>query len=319
MKNNYLQLQFKKMNKITVLLAGLLFFGLASKAQNDTVSAWTTSGDASLMFSQASFTNWAAGGENNITLNGFINLYAKYEKNKSKWENMLALVYGQTKTGTREFRKSEDKIDFSSSYGIKAADKWYYSALFNFKTQFSAGYDYPNDVDSTKVKISDFLAPAYSSIGLGMEYSPNDFLSLYLSPITARFIFVNNQDLANKGAFGVDPAEYDGQGNIIKEGKKVKNEFGAYFRFILKKNIIKNVDLQTKLELFSDYFNNPQNIDVNWDTMINFTINEWLAANFGLQMVYDDDIPIKDKDGNIGPRTQIMQLLGIGISYKFLK
>ncbi|MCK4406540.1 MAG: DUF481 domain-containing protein, partial [Bacteroidales bacterium] len=98
-----------------------------------------------------------------------------------------------------------------------------------------------------------------------------------------------------------------------------KNEFGAYFRFIFKKNIIKNVDLQTKLELFSDYFDNPQNIDVNWDTMINFTINEWLAANFGLQMIYDDDIPIKDKDGNIGPRTQIMQLLGIGISYKFLK
>ncbi len=306
------------MKKIIVLLAGLLFFGLASKAQNDTVSAWTTSGDASLLFSQASFTNWAAGGENNITLNGFINLYEKYEKNKSKWKNMLALVYGQTKTGTREFRKSEDKIDFSSGYGLKAADKWYYSALFNFKSQFATGYNYHDNVDSTKVKISNFLAPAYTSIGLGMEYSPYDFLSFYLSPITERLIIVNDQDLANKGAFGVAPAEYNGQGNIIKEGEKVKNEFGVFFRILFRKEIIKNVDLQTKLELFSDYFNNPQNIDVNWDTMINFTINEWLAANFGLQMVYDDDMPITDKDGNIGPRTQIMQLLGIGVTYKFL-
>ncbi len=310
-------LKFQDMKKITLLLAGLLLFGWGSKAQSDADTAWKVGGDASLMFSQSSFTNWAAGGENNVTLNGFINFYAKYEKRKSKWDNLLVLAFGQTKTGEKEFRKNEDKIDFSSSYGLKAADKWYYTALFNFKSQFAPGYDYHDDVDTLdKEKISDFLAPAYTSIGLGMEYNPVDYISLYLSPVTARWVIVNDQDLANAGAFGVDPAEYDDQGTMIKEGKTVKQEFGASFRFLFAKDIFKNVNFQTKLELFSNYLSNPQNIDVNWDTMIYMTINKLLSANFGLQMVYDHDTPIVDKDGNVGPRTQIKQLLGVGLTYK---
>jgi len=160
------------------------------------------------------------------------------------------------------------------------------------------------------------MAPAYTSVGLGMEYVPNDFMSFYLSPATARWIIVNDQDLANAGAFGVDPAEYNDAGDIVTEGKTIKQEFGAYFRFMFKRDIVKNVNLQTKLELFSNYLENPQNIDINWDTMINMTINSWLSANFGLQMVYDDDTPIVDADGNVGPRTQIKQLLGVGLTYK---
>lgn len=305
------------MKKITLLLAGLLLFGWGSNAQSDADTAWKAGGDASLMFSQASFTNWAAGGENTLTFTGFLNLYAKYEKGKSKWDNLLVLAFGQTKTGKKEFRKSEDKIDFSSSYGLKAADKWYYTILLNFKSQFAPGYKYHDDVDTLdKEKVSGFLAPAYTSIGLGMEYNPVDYISLYLSPVTARWIIVNDQDLANAGDFGVDPAEYDDQGNMIKEGKRVKPQSGASFRFLFAKDIFKNVNFQTKLELFSDYHNIPQNIDVNWNTMIYMTINKWLSANFSLQMAYDHDTPIVDKDGNVGPRTQVKQLLGVGLTYK---
>ncbi len=305
------------MKKITVLIAGLLLISLLSNAQTAADTAWKTGGDVSAMFSQSSFSNWAGGGENAMTLNSFLNLYAKYEKGKSKWENLLGLAYGQNKTGDYGVRKSEDKIDLASTYGIKAASKWYYTVNFNFKSQFAPGYDYPFPTDSGKVKISNFMAPGYISLGLGMEYRPYDYMSFYFSPVTARMIVVNDQELADAGAFGVDKATYDTIGNIVTHGKSSKFEFGSYFRFIFKKDIIKNVNFSTKLELFSDYLDNPQNVDVNWDNMINMKVNKLITASFGWQLVYDDNTPIIDKNGNVGPRTQFRETLAVGLSYKF--
>jgi hypothetical protein len=309
------------MKKIIFLLSGLVLLGFVSNAQDQADTSWKFKSDVSLMFSQVSFTNWSAGGENNITLNGFFNFYAGYIKGKHKWENILGLAYGMNKSGSRDFRKSEDKIDFLSNYGLKASDKWYYAANFNFKTQFAEGYDYHSDT-MPKTKISNFLAPAFTSIGIGMEYRPYDYMSFYLSPATARWIIVNDQELADAGAFGVEKKAdiFDAQGNpIVVPGERSKFELGAYFRFLFIKDIMKNVNVSTKLELFSDYLENPQNIDVNWDTMISMKVNDWISASFGLQMLYDHDTPITDKDGNIGPRTQIKELAAVGITYKIFK
>jgi hypothetical protein len=302
------------MKKILLLSLGLVIF-IFSNAQDDADTAWKIRSDVSLMFSQASFTNWASGGENSIAYNGFFNFYAGYVKGKSKWENFLELAYGQTKTGERDFRKNEDKIDFTSNYGYKAAEKWYYSANLNFKTQFTTGYNYHED-SIPKEKISNFMAPGNFSVGLGMEYRPYDFMSFYLSPATARWIFVNDQDLADAGAFGVEPAVYDDMGNKIEDGENIKQEFGAYFRFLFVKEIMKNVNLSTKLELFSDYLEEPQNIDVNWDTMIGLKVNEWITTSLSFQLLYDHDTPITDKDGNTGPRTQFKELFSLGLTYR---
>ena len=304
------------MKRITLIFF-IVLASFAIKAQ-EADTAWKVTSDISLLMSQSSFTNWSAGGENSLTLNGYFNFYAGYNKGRVKWENMLGLAYGQTKTGKFEFRKNEDKIDFASVYGIETSDesKWYYTAAFNFKSQFAPGYDYPDGVDSTKVKISNFLAPAYTSLGLGMEYRPYDFMSFYLSPITARWIIVNDQDLADAGAFGVEPAYIDATTGDLVHGEKVKSEFGAYFRFIFVKDLTKSIKFSTKLELYSNYLANPQNIDVNWDNMFDFTINSWLTANLGWQLVYDDDTPILLSDGSTGPRTQFRQVLGVGLTYK---
>ncbi len=302
------------MNKITLILSGILLVSILANGQEEKAdTAWTINSDVSLMFAQSSFTNWAAGGDNSITLNGFFNFYAGYEKGKSKWENMLGLAYGQSRIGEQDFRKNEDKIDFLSNYGLKAAEKWYYSANFNFKSQFADAYNFHDDT-AQKEKISGFMAPGYISLGVGMEYRPFEYMSFYISPATVRWIIVNDQDLANAGAFGVEPAYVNDQGFI--PGETVRNEFGAYFRFLFVKDIWKNVNLNTKLELFSNYIEDPQNVDVNWDTMIGLKVNDWLSASFGLQILYDDNTPITDKDGNTGPRTQIKELFSVGLTYK---
>lgn len=302
------------MKKSWLLL--FLAFGIYGlNAQNDADTAWKFGGEFSLMLAEASYENWSAGGENSIAFNGMLNLFANYHKGKSKWNNNLALAYGQIKTGDLDYRKSEDKIDLSSVYGLEAAEKWYYSSLFSFKSQFAPGYEYPGD--TAKVKISDFLAPAYVSLGIGMEYTPSESFSFYVSPATARLIIVNDQDLANAGAFGVEPAELDDEGNMISEGEQTKFEFGAMTRFMYRQEIIKNVVLQSKLELFSNYLEDPQNIDVNWDNLLNMKINKFLSANITAQLLYDHDTKFVDDDGSVGPRTQFKHSIGVGFSYAF--
>ena len=306
------------MKKILLVITSFVIAGVMYAQDQKADSAWKINGDVNLMFSQTSFSNWASGGENSLTVNGFFNFYAGYTKGKSKWENILNLAYGQTKTGEQDYRKNEDKIDFLSTYGLKASEKWYYSANLSFKSQFAEGFDYHDDVDSIgPEKISNFMAPGYLSAGIAMEYRPYDYMSFYISPITARWIFVTDQDLADAGAFGVEPAVYDANGIKTQDGETIRQEFGAYFRFIFAKEIVKNVSFNTKLELFSDYLDNPQNVDVNWDNMLDLKVNSFLSAKVGLQLVYDDNTNITDKDGNVGPRTQMKQLLAVGITYKF--
>jgi hypothetical protein len=295
------------MKKLILSMVAAMIF-VAVTGQEDTISSpWTRKGDISLMFSQTSFSNWAAGGENSITMSGFFNYYAGYEQGKSKWENFIALGYGQTKSGEKGFRKSEDKIDILSTYGLKALEKWYYMVNLGFKTQFVEGYNYhDDDPDMDKSKISGFMAPGYLTFGLGIEYNPYEYMSFYLSPVTARWIFVNDQTLADAGAFGVDP------------GEKIRQEFGANFRFLFNKEIIKNVNFSTKLELFSNYLEDPQNIDVNWDSSLDMKINNMITAKVGVLVIYDDNTPIVINDeGHLGKRTQVKQLIAVGVNYTF--
>lgn len=291
----------------------------------DTIRYWKKGGLIGLNFSQSSFTNWAAGGENSLSVTSLVSLFANYKKDKDSWDNTLDLAYGMLQTGAAPLRKNEDKIDFSSKYGRYAFLKhWYYTALVSFKSQFADGYNYPND----SVVISHFMAPGYLLGSLGMDYKTTDnSFSLFLSPLTWKTIFVNDQKLADAGAYGVDKAEYDSVAGVyvmVKHGATITNQFGGYLKMTFKKDIFKNVNFATKLELFSNYLKNPQNIVVNWETLIGLKVNKFLSASISTNMIYDNDIPVPVKreingvtvDGT-GPRLQFKEVLAIGFSYKF--
>lgn len=287
----------------------------------DTVRRWKKGGITAVNFAQSSFTNWAAGGENALSLTALLSVYANYKKGNTSWDNTLDLAYGMIQSGKSPLRKNEDKIDFSSKYGRHIKDtKLYYSALVNFKSQFDVGYNFPNDTTI----ISRFLAPAYILGAIGFDYKPNDYLSLFVSPLTSKTTIVADQNLADVGAYGVAPAEYDTAGVKIKDGQMVRSEFGGYLKFTFKKDIFKNVNFATKLELFSNYLNNPQNIDVNWENIIGLKINKYLSASISTNMIYDHDIPVpitEEVNGlpvtRTGPRLQFKQVLAVGFSYKF--
>ncbi len=280
------------------------------KAQSaDTTKGWKKGGVIGINLAQTSLNNWAAGGQNSVSANGILSLFAKYKRGKNAWDNSLDLGYGiLNQEGVKYTKKTDDKIDLLSKYGREAFKNFYYAALINFKTQMDVGYNYPTD--TTREKISNRFAPAYTVVALGIDYKPDAYLSIFAAPLTGKLTIVNDQVLADAGAFGVE------------KGENTKSEFGGYIRMIYSKNdfkgeFLKNVSFTTKVDLFSNYSKDPQNIVVNWETLIALKVNKYISVNLNTQLIYDDKILIKDKNGVEKPRIQFKELLGIGFSYKF--
>ncbi|HKJ43150.1 MAG TPA: DUF3078 domain-containing protein [Sunxiuqinia sp.] len=286
----------KQLLLLFLILPGFVF------AQKDSTNFWKLGGNASLNFSQVSLTNWVAGGKSSASGTVLFNAFANYQKGKLSWENSLDLGYGMLKENSNQSVKTDDKIDFSSKVGLKAKGKFYYSALFNFRSQMAPGYNYPDRQNA----ISNFMAPGYFILALGADYKPNEHFSLFLSPLTGKLTVVADDSLSNAGAFGVDP------------GKKSLGEMGAYVKVHVKTDVMKNVSLETKLDLFSNYLHKPKNVDVHWDVLINMKVNDYLSANLNTNLIYDDDVKIPDKNGgHAAPKIQFKELFGVGFNVKF--
>ncbi len=277
----------------------LSIFAMAQEAQTP-AKKWTRGGDFSLNFNQIAFTNWAAGGDNAMSAVAFLNYDANYLNGKHSWDNKLILAYGMQYIKD-DYKKTEDKIDISSLYGYALNPHLNLSVLGYFRTQATEGFSSAN---ADKV-VSNFMAPAYLGIGPGISYKPNERFSAFISPATAQWLFVMDDKLSDVGAFGVDP------------GKTSKFQFGASAKLQYKREIMKNVTLETMLALFSDYLDEPQNILVNWDVIIDMKINTWMSAKLTTNLIYDHNADIFDKnDNNIGPKTQFKEMFGLGIGFK---
>ena len=303
--------------KALLLFVSIILNTAHSKAQNDTI--WKRGGVFNVAFNQVSLSNWAAGGENSAALNAFANLFANYRKGNVNWDNTLDMGYGTTKLGSEGIRKNDDRFELNTKFGYNAyKSKLYYTALFNFRSQFTDGFNYPR-TDSSRF-ISRFAAPAFTLLALGIDYKPTDYFSIFISPVTARMVIVNDSTLSSEGAFGVDP------------GKKIRSEIGAYLNTRFQKEIVKNITVLNKLDLFSNYKESSQNIDINWEFLLSMKVNKAITVSLGTQLIYDDNtkillfddkngarIPKLKEDGTqaSGPRVQFRQLFGIGLAYKF--
>jgi hypothetical protein len=276
---------------------------LRKKPTADSLLGWKKGGIVNIGFSQVSLTNWAAGGQSSIAVNGLVSVFAHKTYKHAVWENFLDLGYGIIRQGEQGvWLKTDDRIDFSSKYGQRIAKSIYFAGLTNFKTQWTEGLN-PENLNE---RISTFMAPGYWLTAIGLEYKPNKHFSVFTAPFTSKNTFVLDSAFSNAGAFGVTP------------GKKFRGEFGGYVRVNFNKDIMENINLKTQLDLFSNYLNKPQNIDVNWDLLISMKVNKFITTTIGTTLIYDHDIAIRSKTG-IGPRTQFKQMLSVGFGYKFKK
>jgi len=276
------------------------------KDPNDTIPArWKTGGLFNLTFNQASLSNWATGGEPTaLSLASSLYAYAFWKEGRHSWDNTINLALGGNYTTSQGVRKTDDRIDLLSKYGYELSKKWYLSTLFNFRSQFAAGWAYPKD--APPILTSDFLSPAYILLSEGLNYKPNDNFSFFISPTTVRWLIVKNDSLASVGAFGVD------------SGKNVKTEFGAFASIAYARKFSPIVSYVGRVDFFSNYLHDPQDIDINMTNLLAVKVAEWLAITFQLNLVYDNDVKTVNSDGTVGgPKLQLQELFGIGISLKF--
>lgn len=306
----------KKMLLIAGILSALLSFSQdekikslrsesdrkVSKDPNDTIPrTWRTGGLYGLNVSQGTLSNWAAGGEDfSLALSSVLSLYAYYKKDKHSWDNTFDFNIGYVKTTSLGSRKNDDRFDLLSKYGYSISPKVAIAGIFNLRSQFFKGYTYS---DTSRTLSSNFLAPGYLLLGIGVDYKPAKELSIFISPITARWVIVKDTALANKGLYGVTP------------GKKSSLEFGAFATINYMKEFNKVLTYKGRLDLFSNYRHNPQNVDLYMTNQLSAKISKVLSATWGLDLIYDDDVRLFGKNKN-APGLQLKSLVGIGLLVK---
>ncbi len=299
---------------LTYFLSSLVIFAQKEDSLSlEKKSYWTYKGKAYFHITQAAQFNWAKGGDNIFSTIMKSHLAANYKKDKQIWDNDFRWNYGFSLVGIPEERKvdyrtSDDMIEINSSYGYEAKGKLYYNALFNFKSQWFAGYKYPND----SVKVSHFLSPGYLIFSLGMNYKANDNFKLMLSPLTSKTTMVAKSEV-DETKFGV------------KKGERIYREVGAYLTVDYNVNITKDIRAENKMRLFSNYQNHPENLDFELKSDISFQVNKNIKAMVSLHFIYNDDdkIPVNrwvnDKYTQVGytKALQFQERIMLGLGYEF--
>ncbi|AXO80024.1 DUF3078 domain-containing protein [Olleya aquimaris] len=295
---------------------------IVTKVKVVDTTAWKQANKLGVDINEVTFVNWNAGGANSISALLAIQSSLRYKKNNLIWFNELRTRYGVNKQENQRLRKTEDELELISTLGFRkdTLTNWYFSGRFNFKTQYTNGFNYPNRDNS----ISSFMTPGYLFLGGGAEYGKNiEKLSFYMSPLTFKATFVLDQDLADDGSFGVEPAVYDALGNKIKDGENTRTEMGILLTNSYETEVLENIYIKNRLSFYTDYLNSFGNIDVDWEVVFDFKVNDFVKATLGSHLKYDNDIKIieetevEDEFVEKGASIQWKQLLGIGVVVDF--
>ncbi|CAN5509262.1 DUF3078 domain-containing protein [soil metagenome] len=294
----------------------------SKKIEADTTKKrpWKSGGTLALNISQQTSSYWVGATEDySINLGVAADLYANYGKGKNTLDNTLKLNYAFQNNQSTGTRKTADFVDLYSKYGhiLNDSGTLAFATILNARTQFSNGYDY-NYPDGGKRRTSGFFAPANILITPGLDWRPTKSFSLFFSPLAAKWILVTNEPYSYYYPGGIKPdntpetplAELYG----VDPSRKVDFQVGAFLSANFSKEILKNVTYTSRLDLYSNYLDKPQNIDIFWTSNLLFKINKWLVITYQWNIAYDDNFR---PSGKIGPRTQFLGNLGIGFNAKF--
>ncbi|HQV34874.1 MAG TPA: DUF3078 domain-containing protein [Flavobacterium sp.] len=306
------------MKKIILALSMFAFFSIqaqkevvkeiekVTKAVEDTTRThgWTRNGEITFLLNQSSFSNWAAGGEDNLSGNIGINYGFNYKSVDWSWDNRIIASYGLVKTQNAAFeKKTDDRLEFNSLAGKKAKGYWYYSFILNFRTQFTQGYDYSTDANGQEIRVenTNFMSPGYLTFGPGLLWKKSDNFKFNLAPLTSKMTFVDNSYTSGVGYV-------DGTYFGVDANKSFRYELGFYASGYYKFNLFENVSAENFLTLYSNYLEDPQNVDIDYQLNLVMTINKFLSTNLSFQTIYDD---------NAFRGFQIREVFGLGVNYKF--
>jgi hypothetical protein len=298
------------MKKVLFTAVALFLFGSSfAQEENDSIppNGWQKEGNVQLLFNQSAFNKeWTGGGTSSIAGNLTVDYQFNYRKDDFTWDNRILANYGLTKVKDDEFeRKTSDRLELNSIAGKQIEDtNFYYSWFLNFRTQFAKGYEFSEDAETgetIRTETTHFLSPGYLQTGPGMMYKKGDNFMVNLAPATARLIFVDSDFTSRTGYV-------DGDYFGVDEGKSTRFELGAALTAFLSYEILENVEMEHSLALYSNYLENPENVDIDYLLNLNMGINDYLSANLIFQAIYDD---------NAVGAFQIREVFGVGINFGF--
>ncbi|MBW2961885.1 DUF3078 domain-containing protein [Mesonia aestuariivivens] len=300
---------------LAILCSQVIFAQESEQEDDKPKEGWIGTGTFSLLFNQAAFNaEWQGGGTSNYAGNATISYNLNYNKDNFTWDNTFLGDFGLTKVKDQDFtRKTNDRLELNSVAGWEISDSnWYYSVFANFRTQFAKGYKYSEQdvIDVTtgnvvgtevvRTETTHFMSPGYLQVGPGMLWKKNDNFKVNIAPATARFIFVDDQ-------FTTLPGYEDGDYFGVDQGESMRFEFGASVSAYAKFDVVENVSFENMINLYSNYLEDPQNVDLDYTGKLNMKVNDYLSANFIFQTVYDD---------NAVRAFQVREVLGVGFTYK---
>ena len=268
---------------------------------------WFSKGIFTFLFNQTAFSNWLAGGENSIGGNAGINYDLNYHRGFWNWDNKILISYGLTKREGVDLRKTDDRFEFTSLVSKKTSGYWSYSLFANFRSQLTPGYDYGNDPDEN-YKNSGFFRPAYLSFGPGMAWEKTENLKFNLSPATSKITFLGGEVFSYDSGTGTFISSNERTAFGVEPGERFRYELGFYASGYFKFTLMKNVTAENIINLYANYLEDFDNLDMNYQLNIAMKINEYLGVNIAFQAIYDD---------NAFPGFQIREVFGMGLNYGF--
>ncbi len=304
---------------------------------------WTNALSTTINFGQTAYANWSAGGYNNYTLKGYVDGTADYVKDNISWKNRLQLDYGFLYSDDKPvLQKSDDRIYLESKFGYNVAKNLDLSAELSFKSQFSNTYDYDtptakadgselgegqdytrNDWKAARSLKSGFFSPAYLNLALGIDWTPLNWLTVNVAPITGGIVFVDDPLL--RESYSMDLKDEDSveiEDDPVADGKRyeaARFEFGTQLKIDAKVNVNDNFKYTSQLVLFSNYLDNPQNIRVNWDNRIEWKLAKYFSLVVATNLIYDDKVWIEKThdDGSVTycKKVQFKEALTFGFAY----
>ena len=296
------------MNRSILFL--IIFFNLINlhaqkEIKKDSLETnWNLSGKFTFLGNQSSYSYWTAGGQTSVSGTIKIDYDFNYDKDGWNWDTKLITAYGLNSIGGSKFlKKTDDKLEINSLLGKKFTNNlignWSYSSFINFKTQWTEGYRFRKNSqgEEERTELTRFFSPAYLQVGVGLYWKKNKDFWINMAPFTGRLIIVNryftNNLEDNKRYFGV------------KKGKNSRFELGASIRSFFKFELVENVFVTNRISLYSDYLDNPANIDLDYTINTIMKVNKYLTTNLIIQFIYDH---------NSVKRLQVREVMGIGIS-----
>ncbi|MBN2523498.1 MAG: DUF3078 domain-containing protein, partial [Bacteroidales bacterium] len=276
---------------------------------------WKYRTEASFVLNQGLLSNWVKGGESNISTAMDITWYADYDNKRLllSSNHFVRLKYGLIASGSNELRKNLDLLETNSKLNHKAFGRFDFSGIMLFKTQIAKGYNYPND----SIPVSKLFNPATLTLGFGLDYKPDKYTSINFSPLSYKSTFVPDTALIDQTKYG------------IPDNRRSKHEPGVSFMISNIMKPLKNISITNRLQLFTNYINNPQNIDIDWEMIFVMNLNWFTDVRLNTHFIFDDDTktvvldkdkqPVLDNEGQQKktPRIQFKELLGFSFVFRF--